>query len=289
MSYSPYITFIGGGFMCEAILSELLKTGHPSSHIRVSGPSDQRRDYLRSKYGVDVFADNNAAITGESETQVSKGVNADVVVLSVTPWVVGDVVRELSAVLTEVRPLVISVVAGVVIHDLARWIGGGSVPLVRLMPNMPSLIGEGAAGMYADSSVSAEQKKQTEYVVCSFAKEYFWVDKEENIDAVTAISGSGPGYFFLIIEAMEKAGIELGLPADTAKRLAAQTALGAARMILTGEDDVATLRRKVTSPNGTTHAAIEKMIESKVPEGIEAGVKACNDRCSALSNEFGKL
>ncbi|KAJ2078790.1 hypothetical protein H4R24_004233 [Coemansia sp. RSA 988] len=275
--------------MCEAILSGLLKTGHPTSHIRISEPFDQRRDYLRSKYSVDVFADNNAAITGESETQVSKGVDVDVVVLAVKPQVVGDVVRGLSAVLTKTRPLVISIVAGVVIRDLARWIGGGSVPLVKLMPNTPALVGEGAAGMYADNNVSAEQKKQTEYVVCNVAKEYFWVDKEEGIDAVTAVSGSGPAYFFLIIEAMEKAGAELGLPADTAKRLAAQTALGAARMILTGEDDVATLRRKVTSPNGTTHAAIEKMIESKVPEGIEAGVKACNDRCSALSNEFGKL
>ncbi|PIA14397.1 pyrroline-5-carboxylate reductase [Coemansia reversa NRRL 1564] len=289
MARTPCITFIGGGNMCEAILSGLLKTGHPTTHVRVSEPFDQRRDFLRSQYGVDVFADNDAAITGVDEAQVSEGVDTDVVVLAVKPQVVGNVVRGLSGVLAKVRPLVISIVAGVVIHDFARWIGDVPVPLVRLMPNTPALVGEGAAGMYADANVSAEQKKQTEYVVCNIAKEYFWVDKEAGIDAVTAISGSGPAYFFLIIEAMEKAGAELGLPKDTAKRLAAQTALGAAKMVLSSEDDVATLRRKVTSPNGTTHAAIVKMIEDKVPEGIEAGVKACNNRCSSLSDEFGKL
>ncbi|KAJ2124142.1 hypothetical protein GGF48_003859 [Coemansia sp. RSA 921] len=290
MANVPSITFIGGGNMCEAILSGLLKTGHPTSHVRISEPFDQRREYLRTKYGVDVVESNGDAISGKQGMSVSSGVSCDVVVLAVKPQVVGDVVRGVAGELSAAKPLVISIVAGVAIKDLARWIGiDSNVPLVRLMPNTPALVGEGAAGMYADAAVSAEQRKQTEYVVSKIAKEYTWVDSESGIDAVTAISGSGPAYFFLVIEAMEKAGVEMGLPADAAKRLAAQTALGAAKMVLTSDDDVPTLRKKVTSPNGTTHAAIEQMIASNVPEGITAGVQACQARCQSLSTEFGKL
>ncbi|KAJ2136330.1 hypothetical protein IW136_003946 [Coemansia sp. RSA 678] len=290
MANVPSITFIGGGNMCEAILSGLLKTGHPTSHVRISEPFDQRREYLRTKYGVDVVESNGDAISGKQGMSVSSGVSCDVVVLAVKPQVVGDVVRGVASELSAAKPLVISIVAGVAIKDLARWIGiDSNVPLVRLMPNTPALVGEGAAGMYADATVSAEQRKQTEYVVSNIAKVYTWVDSESGIDAVTAISGSGPAYFFLVIEAMEKAGVEMGLPADAAKRLAAQTALGAAKMVLTSDDDVPTLRKKVTSPNGTTHAAIEQMIASNVPEGITAGVQACQARCQSLSTEFGKL
>ncbi|KAJ2155950.1 hypothetical protein GGF46_005505 [Coemansia sp. RSA 552] len=284
---APCIVFIGGGNMCEAILSGILKTGHPTSHVRVSEPFDKRRDYLRSTYKVDVCESNNDAITGNG-AEASKGVKADVVVLAVKPQVVGDVVRGVAASLVAGKPLVISIVAGVAIRDFARWING-AVPIVRLMPNTPALVGEGAAGMYAEASVTQQQKQQAEYVAQNIAKEFFWVEREAGIDAVTAISGSGPAYFFLILEAMERAGQQVGLPQDVAKRLAAQTALGAARMALTSEDDVATLRRKVTSPNGTTHAAIERMIELKVPEGIEGGVLACRARCESLSEEFGKL
>ncbi|KAJ2828324.1 hypothetical protein IWW50_001440 [Coemansia erecta] len=290
MTGVPCITFIGGGNMCEAILSGLLKTGHPTTHVRVSEPFDQRRDYLRKTYKIDVVESNEAAISGQQGAEVSTGVATDVVVLAVKPQVVGDVVRGVANALVAAKPLVISIVAGVTVTDLARWIGDNSgVPLVRLMPNTPALVGEGAAGMYADAAVSDAQRKQTEYVVCNIAKEYVWVEREEGIDAVTAISGSGPAYFFLIVEAMQKAGIEMGLPAEAAKRLAAQTALGAAKMVLTSDDDVQTLRRKVTSPNGTTHAAIEQMIASQVPEGVTAGVEACRARCQSLASEFGKL
>ncbi|KAJ2556767.1 hypothetical protein EV175_001784 [Coemansia sp. RSA 1933] len=284
----PTIVFIGGGNMCEAILSGLLSKSHPAALIRVSEPFDQRREYLRTKYGVEVVADNKDAI--------SKGKAADVVVLAVKPQVVGVVVRDVAPALVEHKPLVISIVAGVALKDFARWIhpngGGGegeSVPFVRLMPNTPALVGEGAAGMYAEALVSAEQRDQAEYVVKNIAKEYFWVPKESDIDAVTAISGSGPAYFFLVLEAMEKTGVEMGLDRTVAGKLAAQTALGAARMMLAGDDDVATLRKKVTSPNGSTQAAIEQMIAEKVPEGISSGVIACRDRCIALADEFGKL
>ncbi|KAJ1726420.1 hypothetical protein LPJ61_005198 [Coemansia biformis] len=290
MVAAPCITFIGGGNMCEAILAGLIKTGHPVSHVRVSEPGAERREFLKSKYGVDTVEDNNAAITGEDDGDivVSRGVTTDVVVLAVKPQVVAQVVRGVAASLCEVKPLVVSIVAGVAIKDLARWIGG-PVPLVRLMPNTPALVGEGAAGMYADATVTETQRAHTEYIVTNIAKEFAWVPKEEDIDTVTAISGSGPAYFFLVIEAIEKAGAALGLDADAAKRLAAQTALGAAKMVLTSEDDVATLRRKVTSPNGTTQAAIEKMIELLVPEGVDAGVRAAKARCVSLSDEFCML
>ncbi|KAJ2652329.1 hypothetical protein IWW40_001184 [Coemansia sp. RSA 1250] len=288
MAGVPCITFIGGGNMCEAILSGLLKTGHPTTHVRVSEPFDQRRDYLRKTYKIDVFESNEDAITGKQGASVSANTQVDVVVLAVKPQVVGDVVRGLASALNKTSPLVISIVAGVMIKDLSRWIGG-QVPLVRLMPNTPALVGEGAAGMFADTLVNSEQRKHTEYVVSNIAKEYVWVENEAGIDAVTAISGSGPAYFFLIIEAMQKAGEQMGVPAEAAKRLAAQTALGAAKMVLTSDDDVQTLRRKVTSPNGTTHAAIEQMIACKVPEGITSGMESCQARCGSLSAEQQNL
>ncbi|KAJ2237936.1 hypothetical protein H4R99_000657 [Coemansia sp. RSA 1722] len=292
MSSVPCIVFIGGGNMCEAIVSGLLKTGHPASHIRVSEPFDQRQEYLRKTYSVDVFGSNDQAVTGSGGSISTCA--PDVVVLAVKPQVVGEVVRGISSSLLATQPLVMSIVAGVAIKDFARWIhqndsANRPVPLVRLMPNTPALVGEGAAGMYADNDVTDKQKKQAEYVVCNIAKEYFWVDSESGVDAVCAISGSGPAYFFLVLEAMEKTGVEMGLPAEVAKRLAAQTALGAARMVLTSDDDVATLRSRVTSPNGTTHAAIETMIAERVPEGVVSGVKACRARCTSLSEEFGKL
>ncbi|KAJ2764797.1 hypothetical protein IWQ56_004352, partial [Coemansia nantahalensis] len=145
---APCIAFIGGGNMCEAILSGLLKTGHPVSHLRVSEPSAERRAFLQEKYGVDAVEDNAAAITGQGsgDVRVSRGVVTDVVVLAVKPQVVGVVVRGVAEALCAVRPLVVSIVAGVAIGDLARW-AGGAAPIVRLMPNTPALVGEGAAGM----------------------------------------------------------------------------------------------------------------------------------------------
>ncbi|KAJ1652173.1 hypothetical protein GGF38_005419 [Coemansia sp. RSA 25] len=292
----PCIVFIGGGNMCEAILSGLLKTGHPKSLVRVSEPWEQRQEYLRTTYGVSVFADNNEAVSGTT----SDSSRADVVVLAVKPQVVGQVVRGIAAVLRDTRPLVVSIVAGVAIKDFARWIrtkpdgtecASGGVPIVRLMPNTPALVGEGAAGMFADSDVSSEQRAQTEYVVCNIAKEYFWVESEAGVDDVCAVSGSGPAYFFLVIEAMEQKAVELGLSPRVARRLAAQTALGAAKMVLEApeDEDVATLRKKVTSPNGTTHAAVQQMIKDSVPQGIASGMQACRDRCVSLSDEFGQL
>lgn len=269
--------------MCEAILAGLLKTGHPTDRVMVSEPFDKRREYLTAQYGCPVVEDNN---------QVVK--QAEVVVLAVKPQVVGEVVRGVAESLRAAKPLVISIVAGVAIRDFARWINlpdqeGSGVPLVRLMPNTPALVGEGAAGMYAEAQVSKVQREQTEYVVKNIAREYFWVDAEAGVDDVCAVSGSGPAYFFLIIEAMEKKGQELGLSREAARRLAAQTCLGAAKMVLDGEDDAGTLRSKVTSPNGTTHAAIQSMIANNLPEIIGEGMQACRDRCKSLSEEFGKL
>ncbi|KAJ2831007.1 hypothetical protein FBU31_002366 [Coemansia sp. 'formosensis'] len=296
-SNPPCIVFIGGGNMCEAMLSGLLKTGHPKSLVRVSEPWDQRQEYLRKTYGVSVYADNNEAVSGTE----SDSPRADVVLLAVKPQVVGQVVRGIAAVLRDTRPLVVSIVAGVAIKDFARWIRTNpdgsqtteavNVPIVRLMPNTPALYGEGAAGMFADSDVSAAQRSQTEYVVCNIAKEYFWVDSEAGVDDVCSVSGSGPAYFFLVIEAMEQKAVELGLPRQVARRLAAQTALGAAKMVLEApeDQDVASLRKNVTSPNGTTHAGIQQMIKDGVPEGIASGMQACRDRCTSLSDEFGKL
>ncbi|KAJ1917514.1 hypothetical protein H4219_003147 [Mycoemilia scoparia] len=283
----PKICFIGGGNMAEAIFAGLLSRQHPTSKIVVTEPFEQRAQQLREKYSISVYTDNNKAIAENNDIEV--------VILAVKPQVVSKAVKGISADLRSLKPLVVSIVAGVRVVDLERWIHGDakpdaiSVPVVRLMPNTPALVGEGAAGMYGSSIVSDKQRGQTEYIVQNIAKEYFWCDKESGIDAVTAISGSGPAYFFLVLEAMEKAGVELGLDAKAAKRLAAQTCLGAAKMVLNSDDEgTADLRRKVTSPNGTTQAAIEAMQAAQVPEGIFKGCIACNNRSVQLADEFGK-
>ncbi|KAJ1677730.1 hypothetical protein EV182_005555 [Spiromyces aspiralis] len=272
--------------MAEAIIAGLLARGHPASDIIVAEPFEERTKILREQYKISAYTNNNEALSNSGAI--------DVVLLAVKPQVTATALKGIASDLQRIRPLVLSIVAGVRVADLERWICGGSqqgapgIPVVRLMPNTPALVGEGAAGMYATSNVNSKQRGQSEYIVKNIAKEFFWCDTEDGIDVVTAISGSGPAYFFLILEAMEKAGIEMGLDRKMASRLAAQTCLGAAKMALTTEDDFATLRRKVTSPNGTTHAAIEAMKAAGVPEGIIKGCYACRDRSVELASEFGE-
>ncbi|ORY97797.1 pyrroline-5-carboxylate reductase [Syncephalastrum racemosum] len=268
----PTVSFIGGGNMAEAILGGLRSSGHPGSLLRYSEPLDERRKYMQGKYPDLVSATDNAAAV--------KG--ADVVILAVKPQVLRSVIQTLAPSF-EPTTLLISIAAGITTDDMQRWLSGVSLPIVRCMPNTPALIGEGAMGLYATHTVTQEQRALAESIMHAVSKQVSWVSKECLIDTVTGISGSGPAYFFLIMEAMQNAGI-----AADAKALTLQTCVGAARMAQESEDDLATLRRKVTSPKGTTEAAIKSLEANQIRKIMEDAVFSAENRGRQLAEELGK-
>lgn len=240
------ICFIGGGNMAQSLIGGLIHNGYDSQHIIVSDPDSQRLQQLAELYSVRTSEDNLPAVE-----------IADVLVLAIKPQILAQVCQQLQPAVQQKRPLIISIAAGIRSTDIERWLGG-NLPVVRSMPNTPSLIQAGASGLYANAGTSTEQKATAEQILQA-AGITLWVESEELLDAVTALSGSGPAYYFLIMQAMQRAAEKLGLDAHSADLLARQTALGAARMATEGEDDPATLRAKVTSKGGTTAAAIASL------------------------------
>lgn len=269
------ICFIGGGNMAQSLIGGLIHNGYDSQHIIVSDPDTSRLQQLAELYSIRTSEDNLPAV----ET-------ADVLLLAVKPQLLAQVCQQLQPVVQQKQPLIISIAAGIRSTDIERWLGG-NLPVVRTMPNTPSLIQAGATGLYANARTSAEQKTIAEQILKA-AGLTLWVEKEELLDAVTALSGSGPAYYFLIMQAMQRAGEQLGLDAQSADRLARQTALGAARMATEGEDDPATLRAKVTSKGGTTAAAIASFEASQLDEIILRALTAARDRATELADELGQ-
>jgi pyrroline-5-carboxylate reductase len=210
---------------------------------------------------------------------------ADVVVLAVKPQAMKQVLQPLATTLQQRQPLIISIAAGIEIASIARWLGG-DLPIVRCMPNTPALVQLGATGLFANAQVSSEQKKLADSILRAVGIA-LWVDSEAQLDAVTAVSGSGPAYFFLVMEAMRDAGEKLGLARDAAAQLTMQTALGAARMALDSDVDVAELRRRVTSPNGTTERAIASFENDKLRDLFERALSACDARSRELAKDLG--
>ena len=269
------ISFIGGGNMAQALISGLISCGVEPSLITVADPSSDARKQLAAKglNTVDPTADAKAAVIG-----------ADIVVLAVKPQVMKAVVSGFVDALD--KQLVISVAAGLSTALLSNMLGGYS-NIVRAMPNTPAMIQMGATGLYGTDDISAEQK-QLATAVMEASGLVMWVDNEEHMHAVTAVSGSAPAYMFYFIEAMVDGGVALGLDKEQASALAMQTMLGAAKMALGSEDVPSELRRKVTSPNGTTQAAIESMQANDISRQIVEAMQACADRSQALSEEMSK-
>ena len=269
------ISFIGGGNMAQALISGLISCGVKPSLITVADPSSEAREQLAAKglNTVDPTADAKAAVIG-----------TDIVVLAVKPQVMKVVVSGFADVLD--TQLVISVAAGLSTALLSNMLGGYS-NIVRAMPNTPAMIQMGATGLYGTDNISAEQK-QLATAVMEASGLVMWVDNEEHMHAVTAVSGSAPAYMFYFIEAMVDGGVALGLDKEQASALAMQTMLGAAKMALGSEDAPSELRRKVTSPNGTTQAAIESMQANDISRQIVEAMQACADRSQALSEEMSK-
>ncbi len=265
------ITFIGAGNMARSLASGLLAAGMAPDRVRAADPSPDQRARL-AELGLATFTDNAAAVA-----------DADVVVLAVKPQVLG-------AVLSELRPspaqLLISIAAGVPLAALESWSAPGT-PIVRCMPNTPALLGAGITGLFANAAVTAAQRTRSEEILGS-AGQTLWVQHESLLDAVTAVSGSGPAYFFYLMEAMIDAGERLGLDRDSATRLTLQTALGAARMACEGSDPPAQLRTNVTSPGGTTERALSILDGAAVHDAMQRAVAGAAQRAAELAKEFGK-
>jgi len=266
------ISFIGGGNMAQALISGLIACGVKPELITVSAPSAETREqYADQKMNtVDANADPKAAV-----------IDADVVVLAVKPQVMKKVVSEFADALD--NQLVISVAAGLSTDILSTMLGGYR-NIVRAMPNTPSKIQMGATGLYATANINAAQK-QLATAVMEASGLAMWVDDEEHMHAVTAVSGSAPAYVFYFIESMIDGAVALGLDKEQASALAMQTVLGAAQMTIDSDDSPAELRRKVMSPNGTTQAAIESMQSNEIGRLIAEAMQACYDRSQALSKE----
>ena len=269
------IAFIGGGNMALSLIAGLVADGYDEKKIIVS---DKNRDQLASlsaRFGIHSAADNPQAVR-----------SADVVVFAVKPQVLETVARELSEAIRKRRPLVVSIAAGIREKSLESWLGG-EVSLVRTMPNTPAMIQAGATVLHANHRVSAEQRDLAETILRAVGLTC-WVEDESLLDVVTALSGSGPAYFFLVMEAMEQAALDLGLPADSARLLTLQTALGAARMAMESSEGPAGLRHKVTSPGGTTERALEVLEGGGLRALFKEAVAAAKERSEELSRMLGK-
>jgi len=273
------LAFIGGGNMAAALIGGLVKRGVPAGHIAVADPSQEQRQRLVQCYGVAAAADNASAVKG-----------AEVILLAVKPQQMRAVALGLAphvnaSRLGDSRPLIISVAAGIPHAALARWFGP-AVPVVRTMPNRPALNGFGATGLYAPDSVGAAHRALAESIMAAVSATV-WVEHESQMDTVTALSGSGPAYFFLFMEALEVAAHERGLPLDVAHRLTLATAFGAAEMARNSEDSLAMLREQVTSKGGTTAAALAVLDAAGLRAIVGHAVAAADRRSAELAAEYG--
>lgn len=267
------IVFVGGGNMATSLISGLRQADCPGERITVVEPDEAKGEQLAAKYDVRVVTAATADV-----------LDAEVVVLAVKPQMLRDVCQGLAKPMGNNRPLVISIAAGVPIAGLREWLGADHA-YVRSMPNTPSLIGAGATGLYADERVTAGQRELAETILAT-AGIVAWVDDEKRLDAVTATSGSGPAYFFAFMEAMQAGAQELGLDESTARELVLHTALGAARMAIESGDDPTTLREKVTSPGGTTAAALDEFSQGELGALVERAMRSAAGRADSLAREL---
>ncbi len=268
------ILFIGGGNMAAAIIGGLVAKGWPSSALHAIDVLPEALTRLERQFGVRTSTDAAAAAP-----------NADCIVLAVKPQQMREVAAALAPTLK--GQLVISIAAGIRSSDLARWLGPAA-HIVRAMPNTPALVAAGISGLYATPGVSSAQREAAENILAAVGAT-FWVEHENALDAVTAVSGSGPAYVFYFIEALEQAARELGLPPEIARQSALATFVGAVKLAAAGEADPATLRARVTSKGGTTECAIRALDDAAVKEAFVRAVRAAADRAAEMGDDLGKV
>ena len=275
MENKTVIGFIGAGNMAYALIKGLLSNGFDAQNINVSDSNNELLIKRKSELNITTYPDNTSLLH-----------NSDIVVFAVKPQVLSLVCLQLK---NKVKPslLFVSIVAGIRSSDINRWLGG-DFALVRTMPNTPALFQSGVTGLFANELVSNQQQELVTSILSSVG-ECFWVNDEKLIDAITAISGSGPAYFFLLMQSITQAAIALGLDEKTANSLSIQTSLGASLMATKSGKDSKTLRAEVTSPNGTTQAAIESFQDQNFEGIVAAATRAAYDRARELSNDLGDV
>lgn len=274
------LAFIGGGNMAGAIIGGLLAGGVDKANISVAEPWEVNRGKMAA-LGVHTTTSNGEVAAW-----------ADLVVISVKPQVAETACKDMAAAWKDLGddaklPLVVSIAAGITIDSLRAWTttAAGRVPhVVRIMPNTPALVGEGASGLYAGDDITEDERELATQMLASVSKATEWVSREDLLDVVTGLSGSGPAYFFAMVEHLTASAVALGLPADQASRLAKQTCLGAGKMLVESSEEPGQLRKNVTSPNGTTHAALVSFEAS----GFEAIVNKAVEAATKRSAELGK-
>lgn len=266
----PSVAFIGGGNMARALIGGMLRGGAAASDIHVSEPYAPNREGLAQEFGVRTTEDNAQAASA-----------ASVWVLATKPQVLRGVCEALAPLAQAQRPLVVSIAAGITSAQIDRWLGGGQA-VVRTMPNTPALLGAGVTGLYATPATNNAQKATAD-VLLRPAGDTVWIEQEDLMDAVTAASGSGPAYVFLLAEAMQAAAEAEGLPADAARTLVVETIAGAARMLKESGESATTLRQRVTSPNGTTQAALEAFADGGFTPLVATAIHAARIRGAELS------
>ncbi len=267
------IAFLGGGNMATSLVGGLVQDGMSPKAIHVADVNQEKLTHLQQTYGVHTFADNEQAVA-----------NAQVVILAVKPQSLREAVQSIAPQLQQLKPLVVSIAAGVMLHSIENWVGA-QIPMVRCMPNTPALVGAGATALFANSRVSEKQKEQAESILRAVGITQ-WLTSEDQIDIVTALSGSGPAYFFHLMECMQKAAEDLGLPHDVSRLFTLQTALGAAKMAMESDVDVATLRQRVTSPGGTTESALKVFDKSGFEKMCQQAMEAARDRGQVIATMF---
>lgn len=269
------LTFIGGGNMASSLIGGLVADNINPDQISVADPIDSLRENLAALYGVHT-TNNNLDVVSD----------ADVVVLAIKPQQLKAVAKEIASAIQESGSLVVSIAAGIRSKAIDEWLGG-NVAVVRAMPNTPALVQSGATALFANDQVSEKQRDLAESILRA-AGLTLWVDEESLMDAVTALSGSGPAYFFRIMEAIEAAGIEQGLSPETSRLLTLQTAFGAAKMALESTESTSTLREQVTSPGGTTEQGLRVLEENNIDKIFTDVLKAASDRSEELANMLGE-
>ena len=268
------IAFIGCGNMGRSLIGGLIANGQSVNSITGTDINAEQRQTAATQFNIEVLEDNRQAIK-----------DANVVVLAVKPQSMQDTLSAIKAELAQEQPLLISIAAGIHLSDLGQWAGEG-LAIVRSMPNTPALIQSGATALCANQYSSDSQRDLAETIMRSVGLA-LWLDDETLMDAVTALSGSGPAYFFLIMEVMEKAATQLGLSQEHARILTLQTAFGAAKMALESNHDTETLRKQVTSPGGTTEQALNVLMNGGIEDLFADALKAAQKRSTELAASLG--
>lgn len=269
------IAIIGAGNMGGSLLSGLIANQYEPNQLWVSDPDPEKLKQFKDEFHINVSTENQESIR-----------QADVVILAVKPQIFAQVAQDLSEIIQQKQPLVISIAAGIRADSIQKWLGG-NIAIVRAMPNTPSLLGCGATAMYANSFVSPVQHNLAESIMRAVSL-VVWIEDEKLMDVITPLSGSGPAYFFLVMEALQDAAIELGLPKETARLLTLQTAFGAARMALESDVDVVELRRRVSSPGGTTEKALLVLEEHNIRQIFKKAIASAKKRSEELAEILEK-